>query len=119
MSEIMIDRAVELAARHLAAITRAEAVVLYGSRARGDHGPDSDWDLCVVLPDDVEPQRFTAATLWREASGFGIPIQVYPLRRSIFIERSADLNSISHDVLAEGVPLVGDLHFVTATRASP
>jgi predicted nucleotidyltransferase len=34
---------------------RLVAVVLFGSRARGDHRPESDWDLLVIakqLPDD-------------------------------------------------------------------
>ncbi len=30
---------------------RLDAVVLYGSRARGDFRPDSDWDLLVVVED--------------------------------------------------------------------
>ncbi len=30
-----------------------EAVLLFGSRARGDHDYASDWDLFVVLPDDA------------------------------------------------------------------
>lgn len=29
------------------------AVVLFGSRARGDHGPTSDIDLLIVVPDGV------------------------------------------------------------------
>jgi uncharacterized protein len=28
---------------------RLERVVLYGSRARGDHRPDSDYDIAVVI----------------------------------------------------------------------
>lgn len=107
-----VEHGLKRAAKHLAELTHAEAVVLFGSRARGDHGPDSDWDLCVILPDDVKPQQFTAASLWQEASGFGLPIQVYPVRRSVFIEKSSDLNSISYDVLKEGLPLVGDLNRV-------
>lgn len=27
-------------------------VLLYGSRARGDAGPDSDWDILIIVPDD-------------------------------------------------------------------
>lgn len=111
MLAVTIDEKVALAARHLAEITRAEAVVLFGSRARGDHGPDSDWDLCVILPDDVRPQQFTAANLWQEASRFGAPIQVYPLRRSVFRASVADVNSVSHDVARDGVALVGDMDF--------
>lgn len=114
-----VDRALEQAAKHLADVTRAEAVVLFGSRARGDNGPDSDWDLCVILPDDVKPQQFTSASLWREASIFGLPIQVYPVRRSVFIEKSSDCNSVSHDVLRDGLPLVGDLGFVERRAPTP
>ena len=29
----------------------ASAVLLFGSRARGDHLPTSDWDLAVVTDD--------------------------------------------------------------------
>ncbi|MCE7026492.1 nucleotidyltransferase family protein [Jiella avicenniae] len=102
-------RQLRRAAEHLAAHTHAEAVILFGSRARGDNGPDSDWDLCVILPDTVGPGLFNPVNLWSEASGFGLPIQVFPIRRSIFIERSADINSLSHDVLRDGRPIIGHL----------
>lgn len=32
-------------------------VILYGSRARGDAAPDSDWDLLVLLPGQVDQRR--------------------------------------------------------------
>jgi uncharacterized protein len=32
-------------------------VILYGSRARGDAAPDSDWDLLILLPGQVDRQR--------------------------------------------------------------
>jgi predicted nucleotidyltransferase len=116
MSAVTIDANVALAAEHLARLTRAEAVVLFGSRARGEAGPDSDWDLCVILPDDIRPQQFTAAGLWKEVSRYGAPIQVYPVRRSVFLARSGDLNSVSHDVLADGQPIIGSLLFATGAR---
>lgn len=40
---------------------RAE-IILYGSRARGDAEPDSDWDFLVLLEGEVDPIRKT--TLW-------------------------------------------------------
>lgn len=30
-------------------------VILFGSRARGDHRPDSDWDILVI--GDIEPDK--------------------------------------------------------------
>ena len=34
-----------------------EAIILFGSRARGDAGPDSDVDLLVVESEPFSPQR--------------------------------------------------------------
>lgn len=107
MPTVAIDENVARAAKHLAEVTRAEAVALFGSRARGDNSPDSDWDLCVILPDDIRPQEFTAASLWREASRFGAPIQVYPIHRSVFLASAEDRNSVSYNVRWECMALVG------------
>ncbi len=45
-----------------------ERIYLFGSRGRGDSGPDSDYDLMVVVPDDApRPLRRAApayAALW-------------------------------------------------------
>ena len=37
----------------MAEFYRPERIYLFGSAARGEDGPDSDVDLCVVLPDDA------------------------------------------------------------------
>jgi hypothetical protein len=39
-------------------ITNAEAVGLGGSRARGDHRPDSDWDFAVYYRGDIDIAPF-------------------------------------------------------------
>jgi predicted nucleotidyltransferase len=39
--------------RRLVDYYHPERVYLFGSAARGDGGPDSDLDFCVVLPDDA------------------------------------------------------------------
>ena len=40
-----------------------ERIVLFGSRARGDHHPDSDYDLMVVLDEPPEPWDAVARTI--------------------------------------------------------
>ncbi|SRR5258706_6934548 len=42
--------------RKLVEVYSPERIYLFGSRARGDAGPDSDYDLLVVVPDGT-PQR--------------------------------------------------------------
>ncbi len=45
------------AVRRLVKAYRPERIYLFGSVARGDPGPDSDYDLLVVVPDDAPPER--------------------------------------------------------------
>ena len=41
--------------RRLVALYQPLRVYLFGSAARGESGPDSDYDLMVVVPDDTPP----------------------------------------------------------------
>jgi predicted nucleotidyltransferase len=64
---------------------RLAKVVLFGSRARGDSEPDSDWDLAVFLRGPLaETDRFTlsdaAYDILLETGQF-IQTIVFPLRR--------------------------------------
>lgn len=43
--------------RRLVEAYEPDRVYLFGSRARGDSGPDSDYDVLVVVPDDAPPER--------------------------------------------------------------
>lgn len=43
--------------RRLVAAYQPERVYLFGSRARGDAGPDSDYDLLIIVPDSAPPER--------------------------------------------------------------
>jgi uncharacterized protein len=39
------------------AVEPTAQIILYGSRARGDAAPDSDWDLLVLLAGSVDMER--------------------------------------------------------------
>ena len=65
--ETGVDAQTENAIRiFLAAIATRYAIagaILYGSRARGTHRPDSDADLAVLLSGDPEPRMTTALAM--------------------------------------------------------
>ena len=44
--------------RRLVDYYHPQRIYLFGSAARGDSGPDSDLDFCVVLPDDAPPSLY-------------------------------------------------------------
>ena len=46
--ELMLERIRTAAEETLVAWPEAKAAVLFGSRARGDHSADSDWDLAFI-----------------------------------------------------------------------
>ena len=47
-------------------------IILFGSAARGDMGPDSDLDVLVVMPDGVH-RRDTSAVVYRSLRRFPYP----------------------------------------------
>ncbi|MCJ2086622.1 nucleotidyltransferase domain-containing protein [Methylobacterium sp. E-005] len=82
-----------------------ERVILFGSRARGDYDPGSDWDLCILLDDDVPPGLYTPSMVWRIIRDVGLPVQVTPMRRRIFETRRSAINALAHDVAKDGILL--------------
>ncbi|MFQ5658706.1 MAG: nucleotidyltransferase domain-containing protein [Candidatus Methylomirabilales bacterium] len=43
--------------RRLVKAYQPERIYLFGSKARGEQGPDSDYDLMVIVPDSAPPER--------------------------------------------------------------
>jgi uncharacterized protein len=78
------EAAIEDAVFRLVAQLRPEEVWLFGSRARGDHRPDSDIDLLVVLPDGLPPESYTLRAANRPLLGGGAPVEVFPVARGVF-----------------------------------
>ena len=83
---------------------RLERVVLFGSRARGDARPDSDYDIAVFLNDYTdrwaEADRIAdlTMTILEETGAF---IHAMPYRASQYNERSP----LMHEIRREGLEL--------------
>lgn len=80
-----------------------EQIWLFGSRARGTAQPDSDWDLFVVVPDDIGESDLDPLTAWRLQKGSGVHADVIPCRASEFRDDLGTVNTISYVVASEGI----------------
>ncbi len=80
-------------------------VFLFGSKARGTAGPDSDYDIFLVVKSSEKSQleRMDEANfvLW----GRDFPVDVFIYTEEEFSEAKEVLNSISHTVATEGLEL--------------
>ena len=110
-----IDQArLDATVRKLQDETSADAIILFGSRARGDDRDDSDYDLCVVVPDRTRAGSVHVAELWSLARPIGLGIHLVVMTVSDFAETAADVNSLAHDVAQDGVVLIGSLDVLAA-----
>jgi len=79
-----------------------EEVWLFGSRARGTAGPDSDWDLLVVVPDDSDESVLDPVSAWRLRKESHVRADVVPCRASDFHEDSTTPNTLAFEATMRG-----------------
>ena len=82
---------------------RPEQIWLFGSRARGDSQATSDWDLLVVVPDDLEDVEFDPLVGWRLQKDSGVRADVFPCRASDFREDRETPNTLAFDAAVDGL----------------
>lgn len=98
----MYDEAGDLAnvVRDILTKCPAERVWLFGSRARGDHHPGSDWDLLVMVPDGsaaaARPEDGTTPTV------DDAPVDIHVMAASDFLGRLHLRASFPATVVREG-----------------
>ena len=104
------QRAVEVA-REIHRMAEPEQTILFGSRARGDHRPDSDIDVLIIKdpspPEDwLEDLRDRARTLQKarlpEASG----IDVICMTAREFDTRRHLRNNLANSIAKQGAPIL-------------
>ncbi len=78
------DHILEEMVRRLVATFHPEYIYLYGSRARGEAGPDSDYDLMLVVSDSQVPRYRRNQQAFRALCGLGVPKEVIVFTRAEF-----------------------------------
>jgi predicted nucleotidyltransferase len=104
----MVDESViQEAGRRLADAAGSDArVIVFGSHARGDAGPDSDLDLLVIEP-EVGSRRAEFVRLRKRLRGLGIPIDLVVVDSSHAEKWGGTQGTMIHDALREGRVLQG------------
>jgi len=91
--------------RRLVEAYSPDRIYLFGSKARGDPGPDSDYDLLVVVPDDAPPARRRSRLAYEALRETGTAADVLVRTRQRFESRLHIPASLSATVEREGVLL--------------
>ena len=76
-------------------------IILFGSAARGEMGPDSDIDIMVVMPDGVR-RLDILRHLYRQMLGFGHPVDIVVVTSGALKQHKNNIGLIYPRVLAEG-----------------
>ena len=79
-----------------------EQIYLFGSKARGDYGPDSDFDLLVVVPDTAPPDRKRSRLAYEVLRGTGTATDVLVWTHHAFKSRLHLAASLPATVMREG-----------------
>ncbi len=93
--------------RRVLSVSTPDKIILFGSAARGEMGPDSDYDLLVVVPDEAPPERRRSRLAYEVLRGTGSAADVLVCTDSYFERRRSLKASLPGTVLREGRALHG------------
>jgi uncharacterized protein len=78
------------------------AIILFGSRARGNHRAESDYDLLVVSERLLDYDE-----VYRPVAGRGLHCDVVPCTLDAWQQAHLDAGGVLRDALDEGIVLYG------------
>lgn len=107
VADQLIDPVLAEVVRRLGDAYEPEQIYLFGSKARGEAGPDSDYDLMVVVADDAAPERQRNSLAYQALRGTGTAVDVLVWSRQMFDERLHLAASLPATILREGKLLYG------------
>jgi len=93
--------------RLLVNVYRPERIYLFGSVARGEAGPDSDYDLLVILPDIAPPHLRSEDAGYAALRGTGAAADILVWTSRDFDRQLHLKASLPSTVIREGTLLYG------------
>ena len=87
--------------RRIVVSVNPQQIVLFGSAARGEWGPNSDLDVLIVMPDGAH-RRKTAQHIYRDLIGFPIATDVIVATQHDLAQGFEDPSLVYHEALKQG-----------------
>ena len=100
--EIESLRALEEVINRLVSAYQPEKIYLFGSKARGEAEPDSDFDLMVLVPDHAPAEKRRSRLAYQVLRGTGIAADILVWTCKAFDERLHLKASLPSTILQEG-----------------
>lgn len=89
-------------------VLHPEEIWLFGSRARGEERPDSDWDLMAVLDDDAPARDLDVQSVWSRLRDLRLQrVDLLTMTRTEFEEWRRSLGTLAQIVATTGVIVYG------------
>jgi hypothetical protein len=82
---------------------RPRRVILFGSCARGEAGPDSDIDLLVIVDDETPKEKLTLRAGYESRQPYHRAADVFPCRASVFERKRDIVGTLAYAASHEGV----------------
>jgi uncharacterized protein len=97
-----VAKKVNEVARRIIALAKPQRVVLFGSGARGQLGPDSDLDFLVIVRSPVH-RRHLEQKIYSNLHGIGMPVDVIVATEEDIARYGESVGMIYRPALREGV----------------
>ena len=80
-----------------------QRVIVFGSQATGNIHEDSDWDLLIVVDDDISTERINWRGIHEARRGIHAAIDLIPCRATTFRDRKDIIGSLPWIAATKGV----------------
>jgi len=100
--QILEDAVLSAVVQRLVEAYKPLRVYLFGSHARGEAGPDSDYDILLVVPDESPPENKQSRLAYQVLWDVGTAADVLVMTRKYFEDRLHLRASLPGTVVTEG-----------------
>src|SRR3954453_17765402 len=86
---------------------KPQRVILFGSKARGEAGRDSDIDLMVVVDDDTPAEKLTLQARYEARKSYRRPADVFTVRAEAFERNRGIIGTLEAEADIDGIVVYG------------